>query len=135
MKFWLMLVGRIVFGIGCESMYVGQSAIISEWFINYEMPLAMAMCSCIPLCGSFIGGSVIPKVYGLDQGEDEDVGKRFGHSFGVGFLVCIFSFVVVIFIFILDRKMEIHDTKLLNDFKGVRPTLASKMKNSNVVDT
>jgi MFS family permease len=66
-KYWLMLLGRAIFGIGCESMYVGQSAIISEWFINYEMPIAMAMCSCIPLCGSFIGGSVIPKMYNYNS--------------------------------------------------------------------
>jgi MFS family permease len=77
MNFGLMLVGRAIFGIGCESMYVGQAAIVSEWFINYEMPLAMAMTSCIPLCGSFIGGAVIPKVYSRNLGE-QDIGDSFG---------------------------------------------------------
>lgn len=62
-SYTLMLIGRILYGMGCESMYVGQSAIITEWFINYEMPFAIACCSCLPLFGSFIGGSVIPKVY------------------------------------------------------------------------
>lgn len=51
-SFRLMLVGRAVFGIGCESMYVGQSAIVSSWFINYELALAISMISCIPLFGS-----------------------------------------------------------------------------------
>jgi MFS family permease len=59
----LMLVGRILYGMGCESMYVGQSAIITEWFINFEMPFAIACGSCLPLFGSFIGGAVIPNVY------------------------------------------------------------------------
>ena len=63
MSFSLMVLGRIIFGIGCESMYVGQSAIISEWFLHFELPLAMSMISCVPLAGSFIGGAVIPHVY------------------------------------------------------------------------
>ena len=63
LSFELMVLGRIIFGIGCESMYVGQSAIVSEWFINYELPFAMSMVSCLPLIGSFVGGAVIPSVY------------------------------------------------------------------------
>ena len=58
-----MLVGRAIFGIGCENMYVGQSAIISEWFINYELPLAISMISSIPLIGSFMNGAITPVVY------------------------------------------------------------------------
>ena len=54
----LMLVGRATFGIGCESMYVGQSAIISEWFINYELGFAFTMISCFPLIGSFLDGAI-----------------------------------------------------------------------------
>jgi MFS family permease len=72
MNYAVMLLGRAVFGIGSESMYVGQASIISDWFMNYEMPLAMAMTSCIPLCGSFIGGSIIPRVY-YHNSEDLDV--------------------------------------------------------------
>ena len=54
MSFNLMLVGRIVFGIGCEAMIVGQSAITSQWFKNFELPLAMSLIVCFPLMGSFI---------------------------------------------------------------------------------
>ena len=60
MSFELMIVARVIFGIGCESMYVGQSYLISEWFILYELPLAMSMISCLPLFGSWAGGALIP---------------------------------------------------------------------------
>ena len=63
MSFKLMIIGRTVFGIGCESMYVGQSSIISEWFITYELPFAMSMITCLPLFGSFVGGAIIPSAF------------------------------------------------------------------------
>jgi len=63
LNFELMLIGRVVFGIGCESMYVGQSSIVSEWFMNFELPLAISMISCIPLCGSFLNGAIVPSIY------------------------------------------------------------------------
>ena len=101
----LMLIGRILFGMGCESMYVGQAAIITEWFINYEMPFAIACCSCLPLFGSFIGGAVIPQVYNNTDG--------FGDSFAVGFIICLCSMVIVVILAIIDYKTEKHDKKLL----------------------
>ena len=63
LNFNLMVVGRVIYGIGCESMYVGQSVILTEWFINYELQLAMGMSSCVPLLGSFLGGAVVPSAF------------------------------------------------------------------------
>ena len=60
MDFNYLLAGRVIYGIGAEAMYVGQSAIISEWFINYELPFAMSMISFVPLFGSFLQGAIIP---------------------------------------------------------------------------
>lgn len=102
-----MLVGRVIFGIGCENMYVGQSAIISEWFINYELPLAISMISSIPLIGSFMNGAVTPKVY-LST-------KDLGSAFAVGFVLCLCSLALVIFLTCLDYKTCKHDERLLQD--------------------
>ena len=63
LNFEMMLAGRVLFGVGCESMYVGQSTLVSSWFINYELPLAISMISCIPLCGSFLNGAIVPSVF------------------------------------------------------------------------
>ena len=60
-NFALMIFGRIIFGIGCENMYVGQSAIVAEWFINYELPLSISLISSIPLIGSFLNGAITPR--------------------------------------------------------------------------
>jgi MFS family permease len=106
--FDLMIIGRGIFGMGCESMYVGQAAVISTWFINYELPLAIAMLSCIPLCGSFIGGAIVPYIY--------EQNRSFGDAFRIGFILCLIAFCIVIVRTVLDYKTEKHDAALLEKF-------------------
>jgi len=106
--FNLMFIGRIVFGIGCEVMYVAQSSIVSVWFINYELPFGMSMITCIPLVGSFIGGAVVPHIY---------TNSGFGDAFFAGFEVCAGCMVLVICVCILDHKAEKHDRDLLERYK------------------
>lgn len=106
--FRMMIIGRGIFGMGCESMYVGQAAVISKWFINYELPLAIAMLSCIPLCGSFIGGAVVPYIY--------EKNESFGDAFRFGFILCLGAFCIVMIRTVLDYKTEKHDAELLERF-------------------
>ena len=95
-----MFIARIIFGIGCEAMYVGQSAIVSVWFINYELPFGMSMISCVPLLGSFAGGAIVPTIYNE---------SGFGASFAVGFMVCCFCFLIVLVLYFIDYKVEKAD--------------------------
>jgi hypothetical protein len=90
-------------------MYVGQSAIISEWFLNYELSMSMAISSSVPLCFSFLGGYLTPLIYNIDE--------SFFHTFGFGFLVSCFSLLGVVFLAILDNVTEKHDKKLLEKYK------------------
>ena len=108
-NFKLMLIGRVIFGIGCENMYVGQSAIISEWFINYELPLAISMISSIPLIGSFMNGAITPKVF-IET-------NNLGSAFEVGFGLCLCSLALVIFLTCLDYKTCKHDERLLQELQ------------------
>ncbi len=41
--FWLMLVGRVVFGIGSESLIVCQQTILAKWFKGKELALAFGL--------------------------------------------------------------------------------------------
>ncbi|MFQ5817246.1 MAG: MFS transporter [Terriglobia bacterium] len=41
--FWLMLVGRTIFGIGAESLIVCQSAILAKWFKGKELAFAFGL--------------------------------------------------------------------------------------------
>lgn len=108
MSFNLMLIGRIVFGAGCEAMIVGQSAIISKWFMNFELPFAMSMIICVPLLGTQIGGAIVPSAYKF---------KGFGFAFSLGFILLIMSLIIVIILAIIDRYADKRDAELLRDYK------------------
>jgi MFS family permease len=106
-SFNLLLIGRVIFGIGCEAMIVGQSAVTSAWFLNFELPFAMSMIVCFPLLGSFIQGAVIPSVY-------EESG--FGWAFVVGLILCIVSLIMVIIIALMDKYARKADDAILDEY-------------------
>ena len=55
-----MLAGRVLFGLGGESMSVAQSAIVSQWFKGKELAMALGLNLSISRLGSVINGIVIP---------------------------------------------------------------------------
>lgn len=78
---------------------------MSSWFINYEIALAMSMISCIPLCGSFLNGAIVPTIY--------EKNESFGDAFKIGFVLCLISFVLVLILTYIDYKTEQYDKILL----------------------
>lgn len=100
-NFMLMFWGRVIFGAGCELMYVGRSAMISNWFIHFELQLAMSIISSVPNSGYLFNGAAVSYIYNIN--------KSFFEAFGVGFLACCASFMIAIMMAILDKKMEKHD--------------------------
>ena len=86
-------------------MYVGQSVVLSKWFINFELSFAMAMSATIPLVASSLSGPLFPKIYKET--------KDFGYTMIIGFWTCAFSLVCVVFLAVLDNKTETHDKIVL----------------------
>lgn len=41
--FWVMIVGRIIFGFGGEVLQGSQSTIISNWFKPRELPVSLVL--------------------------------------------------------------------------------------------
>jgi len=68
------------------------------------------MISCIPLCGSFLNGAVVPHIFGKNHGS-------FGDAFRIGFILCLLSLLMVVAIMIIDIKTEKHDAKVLKRYK------------------
>lgn len=80
----------------------------------------MSMISCIPLCGSFLNGAIVPSVYQNSE--------SFGDAFRVGFLLCIVSFILVLILTYLDYKTEVYDKKLLTTYVKDKKEKAKKEK-------
>lgn len=42
-SFSLMVLGRLLLGIGSDSMYLSQNFFVADWFINHELTIATAI--------------------------------------------------------------------------------------------
>jgi MFS family permease len=62
-SFNTMLLGRAIFGIGCEATYISSFVLLVEWFENYEMSFAMGAQETLPLLASYLAGAVVPSLY------------------------------------------------------------------------
>ena len=59
----ILLLGRILFGLGGECMSVAQSAIVSVWFKGKELNLAMGLNISIARLASVANGVIVPNLY------------------------------------------------------------------------
>ena len=62
-SFGIMIAGRVIFGLGGESLSVAQSAIVSKWFKGKELAMALGLNISISRLGSVINGMIVPKIY------------------------------------------------------------------------
>ena len=99
----IMIAGRVLFGLGGESMTVGQSAIISKWFRGKELAMALGVDASFARIGAVINGAVLPKIYNMRQTE------YLGHALFVGLAICVSSIVCSFFLVWLDRKSDMVD--------------------------
>ena len=96
----LMLVGRVVFGLGGESLSVSQSAIVSKWFKGKELAMALGFNLSISRLGSTVNGIVLPEIYNKEHTN------MLGFALLVGFFVCVFSLICAVCLSILDKKAD-----------------------------
>lgn len=101
-----MLAGRVIFGMGGESMSVAQSSIISVWFKGKELAFALGLNLSVARLGSVINGDVVPAVY-------ESSGL--GIALGVGFVICLVSLGNGIGMAALDKRAEEQDKERLGN--------------------
>jgi MFS family permease len=111
MKSWpVMLLGRVVYGIGGESLGVANSAILSEWFKGKELAFAFGINLSIARLGSVINNLVSPTLA-------DDVNIQFAFWFGV--ILCGSSVLSAVLIASFDK----HFDKLLLEQKGAHGLL------------
>lgn len=113
-KSWpIMFIGRIVFGIGGESMGVANSAILSVWFKGKELAFAFGLNLSISRLGSVANNLVSPVIA-------DSVGIVFALWFGV--VLCGSSVACALLISYFDRKLE----REILENKGVFTVLNNK---------
>lgn len=122
-SFSTMIVGRVIYGIGSESMYVSQICLLTEWFRNFEFSVAMGVAAAVPCCFSVLGGTTYPAVYSKSN--------SLGQAYFIGFLSCCISLIHGIGMAVLDRKAERADKKWLKQYIKIQlDKVANKARSS-----
>jgi len=81
--FGLALAGRIVFGLGGESLAVAQSRLVTEWFEGRELALALGLNLSIARIGTVVNNMASPAIA---------TRWSVAIAFWMGFLSCLLSF-------------------------------------------
>jgi MFS family permease len=97
-KSWpVMLLGRVIYGFGGESISVGNSAVLADWFEGKELAFAFGINLSMARIGSVINNLVSPAL--ASSG-----GVPF--AFWFGSIVCAASLFCVVLVMPIDKKME-----------------------------
>lgn len=97
-KSWpVMFIGRVVFGFGGESLSVGNSAILADWFAGKELAFAFGLNLSIARLGSVINNLVSPALA-------SSISVVFALWFGA--ILCGGAVFCVLLMTPIDKKMD-----------------------------
>ena len=96
--YWVAILGRIIFGFGGESLTVSQSAIVSKWFKNQELALALGVNLTVARLGSVFNYLIEPALYNATGSIV--IGLWFG------FLLCVLSLATGVIMNLVDRYRD-----------------------------
>jgi MFS family permease len=93
-SFGLVVGGRMLFGVGGESLAVAQSRLVTQWFAGKELALAIGLNLSIARVGTVVNNVLSPIV-----AERWSVPA----AFWVGFFSCLLSFCCTVATIVVDR--------------------------------
>uniref|UniRef100_A0A667Y3R1 Lysosomal dipeptide transporter MFSD1 n=1 Tax=Myripristis murdjan TaxID=586833 RepID=A0A667Y3R1_9TELE len=114
-RFWLMEVGRFVFGIGGESLAVAQNTYAVNWFKGKELNLVFGLQLSMARLGSTVNMNIMGWVYNQVASLVGSSGYiTLGASLMIAGLTCLFSLICALVLAFLDKRAE----KILNKEQG-----------------
>nr|DBA26128.1 TPA: hypothetical protein GDO54_010425 [Pyxicephalus adspersus] len=113
--FWLMEAGRLVFGIGGESLAVAQNTYAVSWFKGKELNLVFGLQLSMARVGSTVNMNVMGLVYGRIKDAMGSAGyTTLGVTLMIGGITCVFSLICALVLGYLDKRAE----KILDKEQG-----------------
>jgi len=89
-------VGRILFGICSEALFIPQASIIALWFQGSEQALAMGIGITFPELGNAFNSFMSPLIYDHSQ----NLGDPLMFSFGL----CLLGFIIACAVAYIDKR-------------------------------
>jgi MFS family permease len=100
-SWYVMWAGRVLFGLGGESMTVAQSTFIVEWFKGKELAFALGANIALARLGS-VANDALAALFHCQKGGECDV----QYAMWLGFLICIISMLCVFAAVAIDYYTE-----------------------------
>jgi len=104
--FWLMDMGRFIFGIGGESLAVAQNTYAVSWFKDKELNMVFGLQLSLSRVGSTVNFNVMEPIYQSIPASYLGY-QRLGIALLIGSLTCVLSFVCALVLAIFDKRAEI----------------------------
>jgi MFS family permease len=104
--FWLMEVGRFVFGLGGESLAVAQNTYSVLWFKGTELNMVFGLQLSFSRVGSTVNMNVMNPIYDAFERSfpDNQDYTNLALSLYVGVFLCIYSFICGVILLFTDRR-------------------------------
>uniref|UniRef100_A0AAY4DZK8 Lysosomal dipeptide transporter MFSD1 n=1 Tax=Denticeps clupeoides TaxID=299321 RepID=A0AAY4DZK8_9TELE len=113
--FWLMAVGRFVFGIGGESLAVAQNTYAVNWFKGKELNLVFGLQLSMARLGSTANMNIMGSIYDKIEIARNSTGPvTLGIVLMIAATTCLLSLICALVLGCLDRRAE----KILNKAEG-----------------
>ncbi|KAJ8280343.1 hypothetical protein GJAV_G00053430 [Gymnothorax javanicus] len=113
--FWLMELGRFVFGIGGESLAVAQNTYAVSWFKGKELNLVFGLQLSMARVGSTVNMNIMGWVYDQMHSLVGSTGHTtLGATLMIAGVTCLFSLFCALVLGFLDRRAK----KILNKEQG-----------------
>jgi len=115
----LVLVGRVIFGLGGESLSVVSSSLVSSWFAGAELALALGVNLSFSRLGSVTNDLASPWA-----------AAKFGlpAAYGLGLLLCLMSLTAALLLACLDSS---NDTSNSSEVKKSTITISNNSTMGN----
>lgn len=103
--FWMMILGRFIFGIGAESLAVAQNNYAVSWFKGKELNMVFGLQLSFARVGSTVNFNVMEPIY-----------KHMNHWYKghlclgvvllISFLTCVMSFICAVLLGWIDKRAQ-----------------------------
>ncbi|XP_037075781.1 LOW QUALITY PROTEIN: major facilitator superfamily domain-containing protein 1-like [Pollicipes pollicipes] len=104
--FWLMVVGRFVFGIGGESLCVAVNTYSVQWYKGKELNMVLGLSLSVARAGSTVNFNVMKPLYDAVS-ESYSGYKATGVTLMIAGLATILSLVLAVIMWFLDKRAQV----------------------------
>ncbi|XP_072396681.1 lysosomal dipeptide transporter MFSD1 isoform X2 [Diabrotica undecimpunctata] len=105
-QYWMMLIGRFVFGIGAESLTVAQNNYAVLWFKGKELNMVFGLQLSFARVGSTVNFLVMESLYSAVSKITSDGHHILGIVLYIAACTCIVSMICALVMAIFDKRSE-----------------------------